>query len=104
ARRETRDLARGDRHALAGTRVATLAGAALGDVELAEAREGDLVSTLERVLDGAQDGIHRRARILLAEAARRSDLINEVRLRHDSSLSPFAGLTRREANSGIGRA
>ena len=63
-------------------------GAALGDVELAEARERNLLSRRERILDRLDHRVDRRTGVLLAEAARRSDLINEVRLRHDSSLSP----------------
>src|SRR5215207_539888 len=89
---EARDLAGGDGHRLARARVATLAGAAAGDVELAEARERDLFSTLERALDRAEDGVHGASCILLAQAALLSDLINEVRLRHDSSLCPLDGI------------
>src|SRR5688500_11472962 len=40
---EARHLARRDLHRLAGARVAALARAALGDVELAEARERDFI-------------------------------------------------------------
>src|SRR5204863_289264 len=42
---------------LAGARVHALAGAALSDAELAEAREVHLAAPLERVLDGLQKGI-----------------------------------------------
>ena len=45
---EARDAAGGDRHRLARTRVATLAGAALGDVELAEAGEVDVLTAPQR--------------------------------------------------------
>src|SRR3954468_17345894 len=84
---EARDAGRGDRHRLARTRVAALAGAAVGDVELPEARERDLFTALQGVLDGADHGVDRRTGVLLAQAALGRDPINEVRLRHDSSLS-----------------
>ena len=46
---EARHLAGRDRHRLARAGVATLAGAALGDVELPEAGEADLLATLQRL-------------------------------------------------------
>ena len=73
-------------HRLARTRVATLASAALGDVELAEAGEVDLLAALERLLDRADHGVDRVAGVLLAQAALVRDLVDEFRLGHGSSL------------------
>jgi hypothetical protein len=67
---EARDAAGGDRHRLARTRVATLAGPALGDVELAEAGEVDVLTTPQRILDGADDRVDGVVGVLLRQTAR----------------------------------
>src|SRR5205823_12248666 len=79
---EARNLARRDGHRLAGAGVATLARAALGDVELPETGEAHVLTTLQRVLDGRDDGIDRGAGVLLAQAAGPRDLVDELRLGH----------------------
>src|SRR5437879_8743524 len=55
---EARHLRGGDLDRLPGPRVDSLARAALGHVELAEARERHIAPTLERVLDDAQDRVN----------------------------------------------
>src|SRR5687768_5987811 len=91
ARREARDLARGDLHRLARARVAALAGAPLGDVELAESGERDLVTRAQGNLDRLQDRVHGRTGVLLRQAAVVGDPLDEIRLRHSSSFVPRRG-------------
>src|SRR4051812_37411665 len=87
--REAGDAARGDLHRLAGPRIPPLARAALGDVELPEARERDLFTVLQRVLDRLDDRVDRRAGVLLGQTARTGDLVDELVLRHRSSFVPW---------------
>src|SRR3954470_9563475 len=82
ARTELRHARRGDLDRLAGARMDALARAALGDAELAEAREVHLAASLEGVLDGLQKGVDGLAGVSLRQAGRRRDLIHEFRLRH----------------------
>ena len=90
---EARDLRRRDLHRLTGTRVATLTGAALRDVELAETGEGDLATTLQRALDRAEHGVDRCPGVLLGKARLRRHCVNELRLAHlfESSFSGWTG-------------
>src|SRR3954447_9097831 len=60
---ELRGLAGGDLDPLAGLRVHALACATLGDRELAEARDGNVATALQRLLDHFSQGIHGRLRL-----------------------------------------
>src|SRR5437763_12774520 len=88
---EARDAGRGDVDRLAGARVLPLTGAPLGDVELAEAGERDLAATRQYVLDGSQHGFHGALSFLLAQAAARRDLVDELGLRHYALLRSSMG-------------
>ena len=59
---EARHLARRDLDLLAGLRVHTLAGAAVGDRELPEAGEVDLAAARQHLLDRVEDGVDRLVR------------------------------------------
>src|SRR5262245_59787504 len=62
----------------------TLTRAALGDVELAEPGERHIAATLQRLLDGVEDGVNRLAGLGLAQVGAAGNLIDELRLRHAS--------------------
>ena len=64
--------------------VDALARAALGDVELSEPGERHIAATLQRLLDGVEDGVNRLAGLGLAQVGAAGDLIDELRLRHAS--------------------
>src|SRR6476619_3044182 len=78
ARGEARDLRGADLDRLAGARVDALPRAALGDVELAEAREGHVASALEGLLDDVQDGIDGLAGFALAQVGPAGHLVYEL--------------------------
>src|SRR5262249_55672726 len=82
AGREARHPAGGDGHRLAGARIAPLASAALGDVELPESGEVDVLAGLQSALDRAEDSVHGGSGVLLAETARTGDTVDELALRH----------------------
>src|SRR3954452_12269507 len=67
-RGEARDLGRRDLDRLARLRVATLAGGALGDRELAEARQRDLVARAELVGDALERDVDGLLGLAAAEA------------------------------------
>src|SRR3954470_20440987 len=100
--RELRHARGGDLDGLAGARMHALAGAALGDAELAEAREVHLAATLQRVLDRLENGIDGLRRLTLAKAGLGGDLIDELGLRHTFLLNTF-GKSGGDANSALGR-
>jgi hypothetical protein len=58
--------------------VHALAGAALGDVELAEARERDVAPALKGVLDDLQNGIDSLAGFALAQVGPVGHLVDEL--------------------------
>src|SRR5256714_5282115 len=79
---EARDPRGRDVDWLAGTRVLALAGAALGDVELAETGEGNLAPAAERRLDRIQDRFDGLFGVLLGQIGVLRDLVDEFGLRH----------------------
>src|SRR6185436_8935756 len=100
-RREAGHARGGDLDLLAGARVATLACAAVGDVELPEAGEGHFAAALQRVLDRLEDRVDGIAGILLAEPAVRGNLVDELGFRHVFLLRGVRGMA--EANNPRGR-
>src|SRR4051794_22920253 len=80
--REARDLGGRDLDRLARARVDALAGAALGDAELAEPGEGDLTAAAEGLLDDGQHGINSLAGGALVEVALLGDVVDELGLGH----------------------
>src|SRR3954468_16341300 len=101
-RSELRQTRGGDLDRLAGARVHALAGAALGDAELAEAGEVHLAATLERVLDRLEHCIDGLRSLALPKAGLGGDLIDELGLRHTFLLFPFEK-SGGDANSDPGR-
>src|SRR5919197_2984020 len=84
--REARHLAAGDEDSLAGPRVDSLPGAALGYCELAEAGEVDVASVLEDVGDRVEHRIDGLARLLLvSDPAVAREHVEELSLGHVSS-------------------
>src|SRR3954452_3420778 len=77
---EARDPGGGDLHGLAGLRVASLAGGALEDPELAEARQRDLVARAQLVGDLLQRGLDRFLGLVVAQARLLGDCAREVGL------------------------
>jgi hypothetical protein len=78
AGREARHLRGADLDRLAGARVHALTRAALGDVELAEAREGDVAPALEGLLDDVQDGIDGLTGLGLLQVGPAGHLVDEL--------------------------
>src|SRR5437763_8285249 len=78
ARGEARHFRGRDLDRLARARVHTLAGAALGDVELPEARESHVAAALQRVLDDVEDGVDRLTGFFLPQVGLRGDLVDEL--------------------------
>src|SRR5204862_6205621 len=98
---EAWDPRRRDVNRLAGTGMLALAGAALGNVELAEAGEGNLAPATERLLDRLADGVDGLLGLLLGTIGVLRDLIAEFRLRH--WLLPKGSKGEFEANNARGR-
>src|ERR1700729_243761 len=82
ARGELRDARCGDLDLLAGSRVAALACAAVGDAELAKSGEDDIAAALQCALDGLEHRVNGVAGVLLAEAGPVGDLVHEFRFGH----------------------
>jgi hypothetical protein len=78
AGREARHLRRRDLDRLAGARVHSLTGAALGDMELAEPGERHIAPALQRLLDGVEHGVNCLAGLGLAQVGATGDLIDEL--------------------------
>ena len=83
------------------SRVATLAGAAVGHAELAEAREGDLAAASERALDRLQKRVDSLRCVSLAQSGPVRNLVNKLGFRHLLLLRRGLGLL--EANTASGR-
>ena len=79
AGREARGLGGGDLHRLARGRVGALARVAVGDGELPEASDGDVLAGGQAVLDGGDGGAQRLAGLALAQARPLCDLLDEAR-------------------------
>src|SRR4051812_17048535 len=79
---ELRGLAGLDLHGLARLRVTTRAGVALGDGELAEAGQPDLVTLLEGLLHRGDEGLDGLAGVGVAQTAVLGDGLDELGLVH----------------------
>src|SRR3712207_6759514 len=88
ARAEGGDLGGRDLHLLAGLGVAALPGPALPDGKLAESRDPDLVSALERLGHHPLEGPEVPLGLALGHAGHLGDPLDELRLVHGLSFLP----------------